>query len=128
LDIFQIAKQDKSLIFSDFPVVQFRRKESVDWTDKHALISAIGYSQDTQGLTAGTDNFEISFNVNSFEQNEIPREDDLFKYSNEDGVEKTLRIDTIMRDKSDISLGIWLCYAVEVATEDKAGQIDRDVK
>jgi len=131
MNIFDIVKQDKSLIFSDFPVIDFQREDAIDkniWIKKHVLVSAIGVEQTSEGMTIGTDHTELTFDVNSFAAGKIPRENDLVKYTNEDGNEITLRIDIIARDKSDVSLGLRLCYGVEVAEENKAGQIDRERK
>lgn len=128
MNIFKLIKKDKSLIFKDFPSVDFKRKEATEWVEKHVFISAIGLSQDDDGMSTGTDVFECTFDVDSFAAGTLPREDDLIKYINDDGDEIKLKIAEIARDKGTVSLGMWLCYATYVVPEGMAGQINRELK
>lgn len=127
MDIFAIARADKKKIFNNFPTVQWKPKGSTEWADTQVLPSAIGMAQDTEGLTTGTDVYEITFNINdeAFTAGNLPKEDDRIRYTNADGVLITLEIDNVARDKSDISLGLWLCWCTKVAGQNMAGQIDR---
>lgn len=127
-DIFNIAQGDKSLIFKDFPLIDFKRKNDIEWSEKHALISAIGFKEDAQGLSIGTDSFEISFDIEDFEVNKLPQPGDSIRYMNGDGVVIELIISLIARDKQKVSLGIWLCWAADVAAEGLAGQINREIR
>lgn len=126
-NIFKLAQRDKATIFKSFPAVEWKQKGTLVWVLLNVLPSSIGMSQDTEGMTAGTDVYEVTFNIDdlAFTAGNIPTEDDLIRYANADGVEITLQIETIARDKSENSLGMWLCWCTKVAATNKAGQIDR---
>ena len=127
MNVFKLAQRDKETIFKSFPSVEWQKQGTQEWVPTHVLPSSIGMSQDSEGATINTDVYEVTFNINDpvFTDGHIPTEDDLVRYENADGVIITLQIDTIARDKSDNSLGMWLCWCTKVAGENKAGQIDR---
>jgi len=127
VNVFKLAQRDKATIFKSFPTVGWKQKGTLIWVPLNVLPSSIGMSQDTEGMTAGTDVYEVTFNIDdpAFTAGTIPTEDDLLRYENADGVEITLFIETIARDKSENSLGLWLCWCSKVASENMAGQIDR---
>lgn len=127
MNVFKLAKRDKVTIFKSLASVEWKAKGAQDWVTVNVLPSSIGMSQDTEGMTTNTDVYEVTFNIDdpAFTGGNIPTEDDLVRYANSDDILITLQIDTIARDKSGNSLGMWLCWCSKIAEENKAGQIDR---